>query len=304
MISFKTILCPVDFSEHTQHALNYGVSLARQYDATLVLCHVVEIPVVAPPMEPLVEVGTSMQDANAAATEELTKLAKEIQSRVSKLVPILTEGSSASEILNIAEEHNADLLIVASHGMGGFDRFIFGSTTEKLLTKASCPVLIVHVPEREFVNETSGEIELRHILVGVDFSSCSDLALSYALGLTKQYKSKLTVAHVHEGKEEPSEESISCVAKVKEQIHRALPQGDQFPKLGEVVILTGKPDKELVRFAEEQSVDLLVIGARSHGLLSDLFFSSHSEKIVRSAPCPVLSICETSHTHDHKEETK
>jgi nucleotide-binding universal stress UspA family protein len=253
-------------------------------------------------MEPLVEVGSTIQDVTATATEELKKLAKEILPKVPKLIPILSEGISYSEILSLAEEHHADLLIVASHARGGIDRLIFGSTTEKLLSKSACPVLIVHPAEREFVKESNSEIELKHIMAGIDFTACSDLALGYALDLARQYKSALTVVHVHEGKDDPSEESIKSVAHVKQRIDNALQREDGYTPRGEVVVLTGKPDKELIRFADDHEIDLIVIGSRSHGLLRDLFFSSDSEKIARSAPCPVLSICEGSPNPEEKEE--
>src|SRR5882724_5919502 len=182
MISFRTIVCPVDFSAQSLHALDYALSLAKHYDSTLVLCHVVEIQVITPPMEPLVAVGSVLEDVTSTAQEELKKLAEELKPRVSKLIPILCEGSPAEETMRVAKDHSADLVVIGTHGRSGFDRLIFGSTTENLLRRASCPVLIVHSSD-----SAKEEIKLSRILVGTDFTSCSDQAFDYGLDLTMQY---------------------------------------------------------------------------------------------------------------------
>ena len=291
MISFQTIVCPVDFSEQSLHALDYALSLAKHYNSTLILCHVVEIQVITPPMEPLVAVGSVLEDVTSTASEELKKLAGELRPRVSKLIPVLCEGSPAEETMRVAKDHSADLVVIGTHGRSGFDRLIFGSTTENLLRKITCPVLIVHSSEREFIQHGSDEIKLDRILVGIDFSSCANQAFDYALDLSEQYKAKLKVVYVNENANEP--ETVSS-EKLKQNIAVKLPPGTN-PKVEiEPVVLTGKPNKELVKFAAENDVDLIVIGAHNLGLLRSLFFGSEAEKIIRSAPCPVLSICEHS----------
>ena len=164
-----------------------------------------------------------------------------------------------------------------------------------LLRKSSCPLLIVHASEREFVDSANSEISLGHILLGTDFTSCSDLALNYALDLGKQYQAKLSVVHVNES---AKEDEKTAVGKLKQNIEKKLPAETQAGIQIEQIILNGKPNKELVKFAAEKQVDLIVIGSHNIGLLKSLFFGSEAEKIVRLAPCPVLSICESSRQPD------
>jgi nucleotide-binding universal stress UspA family protein len=294
MINFRTIVCPVDFSQQSLHALDYALSLARHYNSTLVLCHVVEIQVITPPMEPLIAVGSVLENVTSTASEELKKLAEGLKPRVSKLIPILCEGTPSEETLRVAKDHSADLLVIGTHGRSGIDRLIFGSTTENILHKSTCPVLIVHTSEREFIDSARDEIKPVRILLGTDFSACSDQAFDYAVDLSKQYGAKLTAVHVNE-----TSDDVTTTESLKQKIAQRLSNGQSVEV--EPIILSGKPNKELVKFAAQNEVDLIVIGAHNLGLLRSLFFGSEAEKIIRSAPCPVLSICESSRPPDQTE---
>jgi nucleotide-binding universal stress UspA family protein len=284
MFNFETILCPVDFSDQSMHALDYAVSFARHYNSSLILCHVVEIQVITPPVEPLIEVGSVLEDVTSTASDELKKLAVELKSRVSNIVPILAEGNPAEETMRIAKDHNASLIVMDTHGRSGLDRFLFGSTTENLIRKSPCPVLIVHASEREFINKASDEIKLGHILLGTDLTPGSDIAFDYALDIARQYAAKLTVVHVNQ--------NSSDDAELSQYIARKLSGATDVQV--KPIALTGKPHKELIKYATDIQVDLLVIGAHDLGLLKTLF-GSEADKIIRAAPCPVLSVCEGAH---------
>jgi nucleotide-binding universal stress UspA family protein len=146
------ILVPVDFSEFSSKALDYALAFADQFDARVVLLHVVE-PAVYP--ESYMLVATALDDLNddllRLAQQKLAELSKKrIGSRVASESLVRT-GRAYSEIVAAARELNADLIILATHGYTGLKHVLLGSTAERVVRHAPCPVLTVRDPEHEFV---------------------------------------------------------------------------------------------------------------------------------------------------------
>lgn len=152
LINLKKILVPIDFSEHSKNALKYAVPFAKQFGAEILLLYVVE-PTIYPADFSFGQVGFPNMEAEmySRGSEELKKLAeKEIQDIVNWRIRVNT-GKAFAEIVKVAAEENADLIIIATHGHTGVEHIIFGSTAEKVVRKASCPVLSIRAPEKEFV---------------------------------------------------------------------------------------------------------------------------------------------------------
>ena len=153
MINLKRILVPTDFSESARLALRYGVSFAREYQAELTLLHVVETIAVGYASDlfpvPMAEV---FQEIAGYARGELGKLAQEARDRgVGVVVEKVVQGKPAAEIMRVSREDTIDLIVLGTHGKGVLDHALFGSTTEKVVRKAPCPVLTCRLSEHEFV---------------------------------------------------------------------------------------------------------------------------------------------------------
>jgi nucleotide-binding universal stress UspA family protein len=148
--SFKLqkILVPIDFSDCSKKALQYAIPFARQFEAELVLVHVVEPYPMVPEMAPYD--FETFDDSRL----ELEALRKGIDDTVSSSVA-LRKGTPHLEISEAARELGADLIVISTHGRKGLVRRVFGSTTEKVVRYAPCPVLIVRESEREFVRGSS-----------------------------------------------------------------------------------------------------------------------------------------------------
>jgi nucleotide-binding universal stress UspA family protein len=146
----KKILVPIDFSEPSLKALRYAVPFAEESGATISLVHIrepiaypVDLPNVSPP--PLF----GMEEAEARG-----KLYELAYREIEELVPIdvhVSSGKAADEIVHLAKALETDLIIIATHGYKGFMRFVMGSTAEKVVRHAPCPVLVVREKEHEFV---------------------------------------------------------------------------------------------------------------------------------------------------------
>src|SRR5580693_4392702 len=159
MADIRRILCLTDFSEFSDIAFRYAVSIANHYRGTLFVKH----------------------HADSEIRPE----------------PVVDQGIAADCILALAEAQNVDLIVMGTHGRRGFDRLMVGSVTERVLRKASCPVLAVHRPSYDFLNSRESDpAHLNRILFCTDFSDNSLRALSPALSLTAEYNAELTLLHV------------------------------------------------------------------------------------------------------------
>ena len=144
METWKRILCPVDFSEVSLHALHYGLDIARSCGASVVLLHVVE-PIVAPAdfsFGPLT--NTEVEDQMAArAMESLEELRTGSKLPGERVAARVERGRSFTEICRVAREEKVNLIVIATHGYTGITHALLGSTAEKVVRKAPCPVLAV-----------------------------------------------------------------------------------------------------------------------------------------------------------------
>ena len=140
----KRILVPVDFSDCSVHALRYAVSLAKLVDASLILLHVIDSLIAPPEME---FVHLNIKDFNAElekhAQAKLTKLAREHIDPTLPATPVLRHGAAWEQIKDAARERKADLIILGTHGHTGIKHMVLGSTAEKVVRLAGCPVLVV-----------------------------------------------------------------------------------------------------------------------------------------------------------------
>ncbi len=152
MIRLKKVLVPTDFSESARHAFTYGVSFAREYKAELVLLHVVENLTVGYASDlfpvPMAEV---FQEISGYAKAELARLAEEARGRGVSVQELVVQGKPSVEIIRFAAENQVDMIVLGTHGKGMLDQALFGSTTERVVRRAPCPVLTVRTVEHEFV---------------------------------------------------------------------------------------------------------------------------------------------------------
>ena len=153
MIKLKKVLVPTDFSESARHALTYGISFAREYEAELTLLHVVENLTVGYASDlfpvPMAEV---FQEISGYARTELAKLGEEARAKNVTVGEVVVQGKPSAEIMRFARETEVDMIVLGTHGKGMLDQALFGSTTERVVRRAPCPVLTVRLAEHEFVD--------------------------------------------------------------------------------------------------------------------------------------------------------
>jgi nucleotide-binding universal stress UspA family protein len=153
MIKLKRLLLPTDFSESAAHAFNYALSFAEKYAAELYLLHVIEVLPMGYAGELFPASMTQVVDEiSTYARNELQKLADDASRRgCPRVQQRIAQGKPAAEILRVAREDAIDMIVLGTHGHGGLNRALFGSTTDRITRKAACPVLVCreieHGPE-------------------------------------------------------------------------------------------------------------------------------------------------------------
>jgi nucleotide-binding universal stress UspA family protein len=140
----KSILVPVDFSEHSQQALVYAKKVAAFYHARLQLLHVIEEAV---PPACYMAAGTSIltykPELKTGAEQEMKRLLRETKGPEVPASLHITEGYPARDVVTFAEKYNSDLILIATHGRTGLEHMLLGSVAEKVVRRAPCPVFTV-----------------------------------------------------------------------------------------------------------------------------------------------------------------
>jgi nucleotide-binding universal stress UspA family protein len=152
-INLRKILVPVDFSDCSRKALQYAIPFAHAFKAELLLLHVLEPYLPYPEMTAL-DTATLQAESREYGEKGLRKLQQSIGDEVVCKI-VLRLGKPHREIVEAAGELAVDLIIISTHGYSGLSRVMLGSTTERVVRSASCPVLGVREMERDFVTPDS-----------------------------------------------------------------------------------------------------------------------------------------------------
>jgi nucleotide-binding universal stress UspA family protein len=301
MISISRILCPVDFSAASQHALAHAAALAAWYDAALTVQYVYAVGVPAAALAPgLGPIGA----AAVLGVVDETQLLRDLQHFAATTPPMrsgtaftVTPGPTARAIVEEARTAAADLIVLGTHGRSGFDRLMLGSTTEKVLRAAPCSVLTVPPA----ATAAPAPHLFARIVAATDFSAASEQALRYALSLAQEANARLTVLNVVQ-MPDTSGEWISAgapdwramaediVAVARQRVTDAIPaRARQWCDIVERVE-TGRAYQAILRVAAEDRAGLIVMGVHGHGVVDRLFFGSTTQHVVRQATCPVLTV--------------
>ena len=293
------ILCPIDFSETSRHAIEQATAIAGWYRAQLIVLHVYSPLFMPVPMLPA--------PGDRVADSELERVRGEARAFLDAspgagvdLDLILDVGSAAAQILHQSATLPADLIVIGTHGAGGFEHLVLGSVTEKVLRKASCPVLTV--PPRA---QLTSRVPFKRIVCAVDFSEWSSAALALAASLAQESGASLDLVHVLEWPwAEPPPPLFSELppqqAAALSEFRRYLVTGatNRLESMASEVtdqsalvhVVHGKPYVELLRMAADLGADLIVLGVHGRNPIDLALFGSTTNQIVRRATCPVLTL--------------
>jgi nucleotide-binding universal stress UspA family protein len=234
-------------------------------------------------------------DADTAARELEGFVATEQVPGVTVETTVAEAAKAYREILAQAHQRHADLIVMGTHGWSGFERLFLGSTAEKVLRKASCPVMTV--PPKTPDAMPSGPALFGHIVCGVDFSESSLAALEYAASLARENGAGLSLVHVIET--HPLYADFAPPAAIDlhawteqatARLHGLVPENVRGSCSVAALVREGAPYREILSLARELSADLIVLGVRGRRTVDRLFFGSTTHHVVREAHCAVLTL--------------
>ena len=275
MRSLTHILAPVDFSERSAGAVRCARALAERFHSELTLVHV---------LTPLqyqlgaVEIdGAMLAELCSGRAEQATLeldgfLAAELKNL--SATRVLLEGDPAHQIVEFAHRERADLILMATHGLGMFRRYILGSSTAKVLHDADCPVWTgAHLDE----TAAAGDMHFRNVLCAVDLGPQSANALCWASWFSRAFDARLTLLHAALCR--PDNE-------VREELCHLVQSAGSAADL---LVEAGDPARVICSAAERLRADVLVIGRGSAaGVYGRLRTNAYA--IIRQSPCPVVSV--------------
>jgi nucleotide-binding universal stress UspA family protein len=299
-MNIARILCPTDFSDASAHAVDLAALIAGWYKARIAALHVVSAAAVLPEFS-LSPSGSVDEDAlRALRTATAGRFAHAAGGGIA--VDVLVDvGSPASRILERAGTLPADLIVMGTHGLGGFEHLMLGSVTERVLRKAACPVLTV--PPRA---HTTSRLPFTRLLCAIDFSESAMAALRFAISLAEESSATLTLLHVLEWpweeppaprlEELPAEQGAALAEYRRQREKTALKRLEALTSTARlstrpvVRLRNGKPHVQILDAAQEERSDLIVIGVHGRNPLDMMVFGSTTNQVVRAATCPVLTL--------------
>jgi len=276
----ERILCPIDFSGHSAAALRMAGSLARTFGAEVRVLHAQRLDA------PVYFTSAQLQALRTQLRRSLRSARKFVEDFIDRHLPEdvarsvrLLEQEPVEAILRMYKEWRAELLVMGTHGRTGLTRIRLGSVMESVFRQVQGPILTVGPGAKV---PPLGSI--RRVLSPIDFSAMSRETFQYSVDLAEQANAEVIAVHILEQTPEGRREQavgalcdwVSPQARARCSVHE--------------VVRDGTPPARIVAEAKTSRADLIVLGARPRSYLGGLVFGSTTEAVIRTAPCPVLSI--------------
>jgi len=296
----RRILAATDFSDVSSNVVPLGLRIAGELDATLYVCHVIDLPTISLYGETVFEPIMQQQRYIDFARREIETIIERAGESKCDWEPLVAVGQPVEEIKRIVAEKNVDLVLTATHGRSGLKRFFLGSVTERLMRALACPLLVFRVDEAAASGNVIQNFPFQRILVGCDFSDDSNRAVEFGLSMSQEFEAQLHLVHVveptayHEfthlpsGPDDPLQKDL--YDSIRQKLESLIPEEALHWCTAKSSVLVGKPYAEIVRYAEINDIDLICLGLRGHGMVEEILIGSTIDRVVRRSPCPVLSM--------------
>lgn len=293
----QRILLATDFSRWARRAEDYACALACSWRASLTVLSVAEFPL---GLNPAYSINQQyLADLLKQASSQLIDLKGRAERRGIAVTTRVATGIPSEEVITVARAEDSDLIVVGTRGKTGLAHVLLGSTAERVIRGAPCPVLAVRTEPAETQDERvlSRPVILERILVPVDFSDCSLDALEYAVVVAQQAKASLMLLHVLEPVSYGLDFTLSHV-RTREQVRESWTkrleelafshQHSHVPM--ESRLRGGLPVDSILDTAQTLPCDLIVMGTHGRRGISHTISGGVAEAVLRKAHCPVIAV--------------
>ena len=264
MLTVRSILCPVDFSEQSRRALLWASAIAQYRGAELTVLSAVE-PLLARAAGIRLGVDLTRTEAEPALREFVEVTLPEGVRKASHVRIEVTVGDPSGAILQTARGLKAGLIVMGTHGLGGFRKLLLGSTTEHVLRRTEWPVLAVPAGTVSPPTVEDPGVQLRRILVATDFRESAMAAVQWAADLASDISVPLVLAHVVEAVVVPprwqqlvadfESDRVASGQRMLETLSASFPGTHT-----DCVVSVGRPANTIASLAVEHEAGLVVMG--------------------------------------------
>ncbi len=272
-LNFKTIAVALDLTGSAPPALRYAQAMARMYDSTLVLVHVIDPLAYAFPNG-----APSLLRANAAAAEELKKMEEDTSALGIPVHSVIESGLVCERILRAMSEHRADLLLLGTRAKTEAGRAALGTIARQLLAKCGRPIMTV---SPDALSSLPWAGCWRHVLAATDFSPASIRALQCAHQVALR---ELVLLHVRQG--ENATEDSRC----RERLRFLAPFNESHTVPVKHIVASGEAGHLIAEYADRFGADLVVLGAPENELSEKDLATSTVLEVISRVRCPVLCL--------------
>ncbi|MCS6896735.1 MAG: universal stress protein [Nitrospira sp.] len=292
----ENILLATDFSKQAQEAEVYACLWAESWGAELKVITVLEFD---PGLNPEYSVNQLyLNELTKQATEALNTVRVRIAERGIPVQTRMARGIPSKEIVAAAEAENADFIVVGTAGKSGLEHVLLGSTAERVIRSAPCPVLAVPVKrsEGEQSERRSARPAIKKLLIPFDFSDCSLDALEYGVVMAGPVQAAVMLLHVLEPVSYGLDFTLvhSDAKQRREAIEKRLADiASAVNTAGvpcEYSVRGGLPNDSILEAAKTLSADMVVMGTHGRRGLSHALYGSVAEAVLRKSRCPVLMV--------------
>jgi nucleotide-binding universal stress UspA family protein len=297
MFELRRVLCPIEFTDTTPCALRHAIVLAADHGAEAHVLHVLDAPY---PQGEVIVPGFDFESYYAEMEERAQRqLAELVRGEVPRARAIeihVTRGKPSTTIVEFADKHNMDMIVMPTCRRGNGGRPLIGATTNRVIRLASCPVATVPSD----ATGTGGGF--RTILHPTDFSEFADQALPLAVGLARRYEAKLILLHVlaewnadpanpeWRFPELPTEQREAMEVSANRSLEKRENQMPPPVEVSRMIVRGFNPPSDIVNVAVQAGVDLIVMATHGRTGVAHFLLGSTAEKVVRHARCPVLTV--------------
>ena len=280
MLVIKTILCPVDFSDVSEHAVRYAAAFAKQYHSRLLIYHwLPSVMTVSVYPEGMPVAAFDWHDSVKKQMEKFLSLIKLYDINLDSKI---ATGDASTGILKTAVTENADLIVMGTHGMSGYEAILMGSVTNKVLHKATVPVLAVCKATKTVLSgDPDQPLLIGKILCPVDPTNIRLEMLSHAMSLARSNRSTIFFLTVGE----PSQTN-QVLHHLREVI---LPQKEELCKV-EFIHDTGDAVEGILKMIQRLEIDLVVMGHHSRIAATIETVGSITLRVIPRSNCAVLVV--------------
>ena len=296
MVEIRRILCPIDYSDSSRHALEHAVAIAKWYDSEITALHVVYLgaSATADSLRRVPQVCAADRSGPSGPGARATRMVGAGQSSRCEDRHPHRRWECGSRILDWAGSLRADLIVMGTHGLSGFERFMVGSVAEKVLRKASCPVMTVPP-----ATVTAAKVPYTRLLCPVTSPSPPCALCDWPFSLAKESDAHLTILHALDW---PPDDDLllerfdapelrhEVESQTRERLEALVTDEVRVWCKPITKISYGKPYRQILETAKSEASDLIVIGVRGRNALDLAMFGSTTNHVVRQAPCPVLTM--------------